>query len=272
VPDNEEELKTALRAAVSAGGVNSTLSDWGRAIVIVNPADDASILAGVKEWLIAKNPRLKDTSPNTAFAASLKRSGRVRKDGTARYPQHPPIILNRIRDALFPLVPLDDEAQTIAMTAARAALRGWLMYVLVTQAFSEDDFNNAFGTPAKADKFERSILLCQSNAKLSRKFDDLDEHLSALEEFDDSPDDDAVVPEAAVPEAAVPEAVVPEAPVPEAPVVKAPAGGRRAYPAKDYRGLPTRKVRMRQRTFTRRAKMSFKQSKAYRPFKTRRSR
>ena len=40
------------------------------------------------------------------------------------------------------------------------------------------------------------------------------------------------------------------------------------WPIKYYRGLSTRKTRQRKREITRRAKMSFKNPKAYRPFKT----
>ena len=40
------------------------------------------------------------------------------------------------------------------------------------------------------------------------------------------------------------------------------------FPVKYFRGLSTRKTKQRKRELTRRAKMSFKNPKAYRPFKT----
>jgi len=49
---------------------------------------------------------------------------------------------------------------------------------------------------------------------------------------------------------------------------KAPAEGGAYLPPKYFRGLSTRKARQRKKELTRRAKMSFKNPKAYKPFKT----
>jgi hypothetical protein len=194
---------------VLLGGGQAVLSDWGRTVIIENPADIGSVRKGVKEWLVSiewlgLTPIMSNGRFITALVGSLH--------SPREYPQHPHVVLDDIGLNLF-------MADVSKQETARQAIRGWLVYVLVAQAFGIQH-------PA--------FLTTTSQSDLQAK---LDATLASTE-----------LPTVALPPSA--------------------STGGMYGPTKYFRGLTRRQNQQRKRSATRRTKMSFKNPKAYVPFKS----
>ncbi len=182
---------------VLLSGGNSTLADWGRAVIVENPKDIASIRKGVKEWLLSlSHIGLVPEYPAYKFLMAMTLTLHQPKE----YAQHPRNVLGEIAINLWRK---EEENQEIA----RQALRGWLLYVLINQAFGVDD---------------QTLLKTPSQKELQAK----------LEAF------------------------------------LASQKGGMYWPAKYSRGLTRKQVLQRKRSATRRKRMSWKDPKAYVPWKT----
>jgi hypothetical protein len=93
------------------GGINSALADFGRMIMVNNPADDREVRLAVDSWGMQFGLNTQQTLLNFA-----------------KYPQHPYDLLFEL--ALFSQV--NDESDKISR---RNALRGWTPYAILRQTF-----------------------------------------------------------------------------------------------------------------------------------------
>jgi hypothetical protein len=98
----------------------SAINDWGRAIIIQNPTDLASVRQGITDWVRALFPQLRPDATTAEIAAKIDRIEDMR--------QHPRFILDKVASVFGPAVDVDELAE-ITQT-----IRGWVPYVLVTQA------------------------------------------------------------------------------------------------------------------------------------------
>lgn len=205
---------------VRADGVAATsLGDWGRAILIEDPKDIVSVQKGIREWVgsLGYLGTLADAPPDR-IAAAISRLRNI--------PQHPRPIINH----LVRLV-LD---RTISREADLAALRGWVLYVLITQMmnFLPD------GDPVVKPETINALLTAPNQ--------------EALREY----------------RRAILAPVRARRVAPAAPVGEGPREGGAYWPAKYFKGLTRRQNAQRKRSATRRTKMSSKDPKAYVPFKS----
>ena len=202
------------------GEVATALGDWGRAILIENPKDIVSVQKGIREW-VGSLEYLETPADSTTnkIAAAISRVG--------NRTQHPRRILN-------PLVRLILD-RPISREADLAALRGWVLYVIINQMMNYLPEGDPVVEP---DEIE-ALLAAPNQAQLKAY------RLSVLDRHP-------------LPPRAAPVAVVGEGP----------REGGAYWPAKYFKGLTRRQNAQRKRSATRRTKMSSKDPKAYVPFKS----
>lgn len=265
----------------------ASLSDWGRTLIVSAPIGPASIRTGIEEFLIRGFPLALEgvvafvppggdrplTREEWYRAAGLGRAAwnaRFRsltrdelRDAVSRlspaqfrraidsmggnFPQHPQRILDALK-SFFPDVPTD------LVRADVKAIRGWLPYVLLNQ-FLNVTYRRIPGT----GKFPESLQQ-PTQAFLRSRITTLLEAFAA----------DALdfIPRRQQEARAAPAVALESAPAASAPAARPEIVGGMYWPGKYFRGLSTRKNRERKRDATRRTKMSWKNPRAYTPFKT----
>lgn len=214
-----------------------SLSDWGRALIIKNPKDINSVRQGIREWAMSipylKIP--KDANDTRLMLLILRNLG--------DYPQHPLMYHN-----LFDLVYSADVAkQQIGLSK----LRSWLPYVLITNAYAMANYD---GRREFDMKVYRAIAVqSTSQEKLGELVYTLlyaeQQTTSSTNELNTAPPTKAV--------GSLDYSMTP-----------ARHSGGVYWPLKYYRGLTRKQNLQRKRSATRRTKMSFKNPKAYVPFKS----
>lgn len=291
--------------------IHTSLGDWGRTIVVEDPNNIESLTSGIIYWMASD---INATDPLVVLRTLVDA-------GFAKHPQHPPIIFNGLYRGF----------QNRNENEIRRILRGWVPYVILTQAgipigiaqsVLRCDSQSAVvdavaqiwqrvpwpngtippaptavapGTPpgglvrtpediaeeaADAERGRAAAAIEQIRAR--QEAEEQEAQRKKIEkdrrDFAKWVAEDVAAREAAKKEAqrAVEEEEKRIAALPlwkralgmtktEPKIV--PMGG--AYlPPKYFRGLSTRKTKQRKREITRRAKMSFKNPKAYKPFKT----
>jgi hypothetical protein len=201
------------------GVVVTSLGDWGRAILIEDPNDINSVRKGIREWVgslgYLQTPA--DSTPNKIAAAI----SRLRPMS-----QHPRRILTHLA-----ILMID---RPISREADLAALRGWVLYVLISQMMNY----LPEGDPVVEPEALNALLTAPNQAALKAYRRNI------------------LAP--APSRRAAPVAVVGEGP----------REGGMYWPTKYFKGLTRRQNAQRKRSATRRTKMGSKDPKAYVPFKS----
>ena len=210
----------------------TALADWGRTLVIENPADLDSVKSGIRNWVVVASRWLPAVPPpsDAAIAATIRTYiGRT-------YRQLPDPVLN----ALAGLMEMRDMSNADAFAYRIAHIRGWVPYALIKEILlfvPSDALYDPVFNPAGSRAILDAILLRPSQYYLS-------EYLTSI--FNTTRHKamgrDVIIP--------------------------LPAGGGRYWPEKYHRGLSAEQNAQRKRSATRRAKMSWKNPKAYVPWKS----
>ncbi len=206
-----------------------SLSDWGRALIIKNPNDINSVRQGIREWAMSI-PYLK--IPKNADD-NLLITFILRNIGD--YPQHPIIYHN-----LFDLVYSNDVSE---QRIGLSKLRSWLPYVLITnaRAMANNDTRKEFDT----NVYRAIALQSTTQEKLGEVVYQF-VYGGNPQPIPVGLKDDSLA------------------------YSMSPArhSGGVYWPEKYFKGLTRKQNLQRKRSATRRTKMSFKNPKAYIPFKS----
>jgi hypothetical protein len=291
--------------------IHTSLNDWGRTVVVNDPNNIESLKTGILEWMPAT---VYNTDPLVVLQTLVR-------DGFAQRPQHPPILFDRLYRGF----------QNRNENEIRRILRGWVPYVILTQAGISNDiaeyvlacdsqaavvavlaqiWNIAVpwpsgtippaptavdrGTPpggpvrTPEDIAEEAIDVERGRAAAAiavlQAREEAEEEEARRKEIEKKRRKERrewqkwLAEEKAEKEEAEAEAEAEKKRIAALPFWKRALGinkepkivpmGGAYFPPKYFRGLSTRKTKQRRREITRRARMSFKNPKAYVPFKT----